>query len=92
MSFRGTLIRLGVFAVISLVLGQVAFFRAAWRLWHALDGDRRLIVLGLSASMVNFLAHGLIDNSLFLVDLAFIYMLTVGIIRNLEMSSLTRNA
>ena len=76
--------RLGVFAVVALVVGQVAFFRVAWTLWQRLDGDRRLLVLALSASMVNFLAHGLIDNSLFLVDLAFIYMLTVGLVRNLE--------
>ncbi len=76
--------RLGVFAVVALVVGQVAFFRAAWRLWHGLTGERRLLVLALSASMVNFLAHGLIDNSLFLVDLAFIYMLTVGVVRNLD--------
>ncbi|MCW5850408.1 MAG: O-antigen ligase family protein [Anaerolineae bacterium] len=76
--------RLGVFAVVALVVGEAAFFRAAWRLWHRLSGDRRLLVLALSASMVNFLAHGLIDNSLFLVDLAFIYMLTVGVMRNLD--------
>jgi len=29
--------------------------------------------------MVGFLAHGLIDNSYFLVDLAFVFFLTLGI-------------
>ena len=76
--------RLGVGGVISLVVGQVAFFRSGFRLWRRLDGDRRILVLGLMASMVDFLAHGLIDNSFFLVDLAFIYMLTIGVVRNME--------
>jgi hypothetical protein len=34
-------------------------------------------------SMVVFLAHGLVDNSYFLVDLAFTFFLTVGIIQGL---------
>jgi tetrahydromethanopterin S-methyltransferase subunit E len=32
------------------------------------------------ASMVATLAHGLIDNSFFLVDLAFIFFLTLGVV------------
>jgi hypothetical protein len=36
------------------------------------------------ASMVDFLAHGLIDNSYFLVDLAFVFFLTVGLMEQLE--------
>ena len=76
--------RLGVFGLGALVIGQLAFFRGAWRLRRALKGDDRVLVAGLAASMVNFLAHGLVDNSLFLVDLAYIYMLTVGLLRNVE--------
>ena len=30
-------------------------------------------------SMVNFLAHGLVDASYFVVDLAFVFFLTLGI-------------
>lgn len=76
--------RLGVFGVVSLGLGVLAFFQAAWSLWRTRDGDQRILVLGLTASMVNFVVHGLIDNSYFLVDMAFIYMLTIGVVRNLE--------
>jgi hypothetical protein len=36
------------------------------------------------ASMVACLAHGLIDNSYFLVDLAFVFFITVGIIAALS--------
>ena len=35
------------------------------------------------ASMLAALAHGLIDNSFFLVDLAFVLMLTLAIVGNL---------
>ncbi|MFN8475127.1 MAG: O-antigen ligase family protein [Anaerolineae bacterium] len=76
--------RLGIVAVVALVGSLVAFFRGAWRLFRRLTGDIRWLVLGLAASMVYCLAHGLIDNSFFLVDLAFFYMLTVGIVRMLE--------
>jgi O-antigen ligase len=43
--------------------------------------DEQALVLGLMASMVAFLAHGLIDNSYFVVDLAFVFMLTVGLVQ-----------
>ena len=76
--------RLGIFGLAALVGSLAAFFRGAWRLFRGLSGDTRWLVLGLAASMVDFLAHGLIDNSFFLVDLAFFYMLTVGIVRMLE--------
>jgi O-antigen ligase len=90
--------RLGVLGVVGLVAGQVAFFRAALRLMRRFGpprsraagtregraADLYVLVLGLTASMVDCLAHGLIDNSFFLVDLAFVYMLTVGVVRNLE--------
>ena len=32
------------------------------------------------ASMVDFLAHGLVDNSYFLVDLAFAFCLTLALV------------
>ncbi|MFN8484706.1 MAG: O-antigen ligase family protein [Anaerolineae bacterium] len=76
--------RLGILALAALVGSLAAFFRGAWRLFHTLTGDGRWLVLGLAASMVYGLAHGLIDNSFFLVDLAFFYMLTVGIVRMIE--------
>ena len=76
--------RLGILALAALVGSLAAFFRGAWRLFHTLTGDGPWLVLGLAASMVYGLAHGLIDNSFFLVDLAFFYMLTVGIVRMIE--------
>ncbi|MBA2446433.1 MAG: O-antigen ligase family protein [Chloroflexi bacterium] len=39
----------------------------------------RALAAGALASMANFVVHGLIDNSYFLVDTAFIFWLTLGI-------------
>jgi len=77
--------RLGVLGVGALIWLEVSFYRMGLRLYRSLDeGELRALVLGLLASMVDFLAHGLIDNSYFLVDLAFIFFLTLGIIRRLS--------
>ncbi len=45
----------------------------------AVFGDNRTIVLGLTASMAAVLAHGLVDQAVFLVDLAFVFMLLLAV-------------
>ena len=76
--------RLGVLGVSALVWLGVAFYRLGLRLYRSYDeGPLRALVLGLMASMVDFLVHGLIDNSYFLVDLAFVFFLSLGIVRRL---------
>jgi O-antigen ligase len=78
--------RLGVLGVGALIWLEVAFYRLGVRLYRSLDrGEIQALVLGLMASMVDFLAHGLIDNSYFLVDLAFVFFLTLGIVRRLSL-------
>jgi O-antigen ligase len=78
--------RLGILGVAALMWLLVGFFKRGLRLHRSLeDGELRVLVLGLMASMVDFLAHGLIDNSYFLVDLAFVFFLSVGIVRRLEL-------
>jgi O-antigen ligase len=42
------------------------------------------LIIGLMASMIDFLAHGLIDASYFVVDLAFVFMLTLALIQKVE--------
>ncbi len=39
----------------------------------------RMLALGLSGSMVDFVVHGLGDNSYFLVDMAFVFWLTLAL-------------
>lgn len=76
--------RLGLLGVGALIWLQVGFWRRGLRLYRSLQpGELQVLALGLMASMVDFLAHGLIDNSYFLVDLAFLFFLTVGLMRRL---------
>ncbi|MGB9880720.1 MAG: O-antigen ligase family protein, partial [Anaerolineae bacterium] len=77
--------RLGIGGVVVLIWLETAFFRTALRLYRNLpDGNERAIILGIVASMAAMLAHGLIDNSYFLVDLAFIFFLGFGLVRAVE--------
>lgn len=74
-------VALGLLGLLSMGTQQWAFWQAAVRLHRApLSPLLAAVGLGLAASMVAALAHGLIDNSYFLVDLAFIYMLTLGLV------------
>jgi O-antigen ligase len=72
--------RLGLGGVVILFWLQGAFWVNAWRLYHQLPEP---FVLGLMGSMVVFLSHGLIDNAYFLVDLAFIFFLSSGLVQRL---------
>jgi O-antigen ligase len=77
--------RLGILGVVALIWLEAAFFVKGLRLYRRLPGrDERALVLGLMASMVACLAHGLIDNSYFLVDLAFVFFLTVGVVAGMS--------
>jgi O-antigen ligase len=76
--------RLGLGGIAILLWMQLAFWRIAARLYRRLAvGEGRALVLGLMASMVATLAHGLVDHSFFLVDLAFIFFLTLGVVGRL---------
>ncbi len=75
-------LRLGLPGLAILLWLLVAFFRRGWRLYRGLpQGNERLLAMGLLAGMVNFIAHGLVDNSFFLVDLAFAFMLMLSLIQ-----------
>lgn len=76
--------RLGIGGLLVLLWLQLAFWRVAWPLYRRLSkGAEKALTLGLMGSMVTTLAHGLVDQSFFLVDLAFIFALTTGIVRRL---------
>ncbi len=72
--------RLGLLGLAAGVWLQVAFWRRALPLRWLRDRDDRALAIGLMASMADFLAHGLVDNSFFLVDLAFAFFLTLGLV------------
>ncbi len=76
------LIGLGVFVWI-----QVAFWRTAYsvlRKTKLLDISNWALVIGLMASMADFLTHGLVDAAYFVVDLAYVFMLTLALIQRMK--------
>jgi O-antigen ligase len=72
--------RLGLLGVAAGVWLQAAFWRLALPLRRLSDPDERALALGLMGSMADFLAHGLVDNSYFLVDLGFSFCLTLALL------------
>jgi len=71
--------------IVALAWLQIGFWRTAWRLYRSQPGP---LILGLMGSMVIFLGHGLVDNSYFLIDLAFAFFLTVGLVQGLTNSNI----
>jgi O-antigen ligase len=80
-------IRLGIFGIILLMWIQVSFFRATLRLYRTYrqrDPYVLAVVIGTMGSMTALVAHGLIDNSVFVQDLCFIFTLLLGITAQLS--------
>jgi len=77
--------RLGVLGLVVLVWQQWCTFKLGLRIYRLLpDAEDRALVLALLTGMVYALAHGMIDNSFFLVDLSFLLALTLGLIVTLS--------
>ncbi len=77
--------RLGIFGVAVFVWIQAAFWRRAVRLYRARrDAIDTAIVVGMMGSMANLLAHGLVDNSVFVNDLSYVFVLLLGLAANLD--------
>jgi O-antigen ligase len=82
-------LRLGIAGLAAILFLLGAFYRKSWGLYRRLpEGDVRLLVLGLMAGMVNFVAHGLVDNAFFLVDLAFVFMLMLALVQSVDTEDL----
>jgi len=74
------LTRLGVLGLIAFVTLIVALVGRLVRLsQHAPAHAGGELFVGLLASVAATLAHGMIDNSFFLVDLALVFMMTAGL-------------
>jgi O-antigen ligase len=77
--------RLGLFGLGVFIWIQAAFWSTAFRVLHqakhSLAVDQWALIIGLMASMIDFLTHGLVDASYFVVDLAFVFMLTLALVQ-----------
>ena len=79
--------RLSVFGVALFGLIQFLFWRRAIMLirqFRHLDPMLFSMALGLTGGMFALLAHGLVDNSVFVIDLAFIFMFQLAAIMKLR--------
>ena len=89
--------RLGLGGVGILAMFQLAFWRSGWRAWRRLaptpqtsaeDRARRrllqAVIAGAMGSMAYFLAHGLVDNSYFVTDLAYVFWFSLALVTRLE--------
>ncbi|HTP08047.1 MAG TPA: O-antigen ligase family protein, partial [Anaerolineae bacterium] len=80
------LIGLGVFIWIQLAFWITAL-RAMRRAKQSLNIEHWALLIGLMASMVDFLTHGLIDAAYFVVDLAFVFMLALALVQTVGQSA-----
>jgi len=79
--------RLSVFGLCLFGIIQVLFWRRAVAVVRSLrQGDSLLygLALGLGGSMAALLAHGLVDNSVFVIDLAFLFMFQLAAMMRLK--------
>ena len=80
--------RLGLMGLGAFMWVQIAFWRVAYSVLRearrSLIIDRRALIIGLMASMIDFLMHGLVDAAYFVVDLAFVFMLTLALVQRLK--------
>ncbi len=76
--------RLGIGGLVAGLWLQLSFWRTALPLRRLHDRDGRALALGLMGAMADTLAHGLVDHSFFLIDLAFVFFLTLGLVHLLD--------
>lgn len=76
--------RLGVPGAVAGVWLQVAFWRAALPLRRHPDPDTRALAIGLMGGMADLLAHGLVDHSFFLIDLAYAFFLALALAERIK--------
>jgi len=81
--------RLGLLGVACGLWLHLGFWRAAIDTYRRLRSpmtnyDLLALCVGLMASVADMLAHGLVDHSFFLIDLAFVFCLTLALVQHLQ--------
>ena len=81
------------------ILGVVFFFLFQWNFWRTIYPSIRsdplknnwhsLFVLATAGSMIYMLAHGLVDNSLFVLDLAYLFSFQIALTQLLPINTAT---
>jgi len=73
--------RLGLWGMVAALCLQAAFWRLALPLRRLVCQEQRALAIGTMGLMVNFLAHGLVDVSYFVIDLAFAFFLALAVVQ-----------
>lgn len=79
-------IRLSIIGVVIFLVLQITFWRLAlkaFQRYRQTDVLLTAIVVGAMGSMAGTLAHGWIDNSIFVIDLAYLFIFLLGLISHL---------
>lgn len=80
-------VRLGVAGVALFIWIQAAFWLKARQVYAFYQNREPLslaLIVGVMGSMVNLIGHGLVDNSVFVNDLAYVFILLLGVTANLS--------
>ncbi len=75
--------RLGLLGLLAGAWALIAGWLRGWQLFETGAPEVWPVALGLLAALAATVTHGLIDNSLFLLDLMGVFMMTLGIYRGL---------
>jgi O-antigen ligase len=78
---RLSIVGVGLFIVLQITFWRMAF--NAYRRFRATDALYHAITMGAMGCMAALLAHGWIDNSVFVIDLAIIFVFVLGLISHL---------
>jgi O-antigen ligase len=76
--------RLGLLGLTAGIWLQLTFWRTALPLRKLDDPLNRALAIGLMASMADFLAHGMVDASYFVIDLAYVFFITLAVVQALQ--------
>jgi len=85
-----SLTRLGLSGLAAFIGIFTSFFILTGQSLSALSGavegrdDLRALTMGLLASVTAMLAHGLVDTGYWFVDLAFVFMMTLGVMAGIQ--------
>ena len=79
--------RLGVLGVLAGAWAMIGGLARGWRPLRYGGDAVWPLALGLLGGLAATVAHGLIDNSLFLIDLMALFMLTLGLLQRLGKST-----
>lgn len=71
--------RLGLFGLLTFGWMVVAAARLLWQAINSVHHTWLPVAVGFAGSLAAMVAHGMVDHSFFLIDLAYVFYLTLGV-------------